>query len=295
VLRSKNLGLAIGIAANLIGGASYLVAKIALEDFSPATIIFLRMLIAIPLLFLFSGRGWLQKVTREDWGRMAFVAVFGLASPHLVGIYGLRDAASLNAAILIGMEPIAIVALSAIFLRERITLAQLIGIAIAFAGATLVVSGGKLDELTDVSGRANLLLALSGALWAIYTIGVKPTLERVPPTAVTAVTSLFSMLVLAPAALMERPDLDLASASAGPIAAVIVLGVGVSFAGTVLWNLSLRSLTATQMGALVFIQPIAGALLGALAGDPLTLAIATGSILVLAGVYFTEKRPMPAE
>jgi drug/metabolite transporter (DMT)-like permease len=74
------------------------------------------------------------------------------------------------------------------------------------------------------------------------------------------------------------------------MAAVIGLAVGVSFGGTVLWNVALRSLTATQMGALVFIQPIAGALLGAMAGDPLTWAIAAGSTLVLTGVWFTERR-----
>jgi drug/metabolite transporter (DMT)-like permease len=140
-----------------------------------------------------------------------------------------------------------------------------------------------------------LLLALSGALWALYTIGVKPTLERVPAMAVTAVTSAISLLVLAPIVMIEDPDLDLAGAGAGPIAAVIVLGVGVSFGATVLWNVALKSLTATQMGALVFIQPIAGALLGALAGDPLTLPIAAGSALVLTGLYFTEKRPMASQ
>src|SRR5688500_17452802 len=107
--------LAIGILANLIGGGTYLVAKIALVGFPPATVSLLRALIALPALFLFAPRGWRARATRADWVRMAIVGVFGLAAPHLVGSYGLRDTASLNAAILIGMEPISIVVFSAIF------------------------------------------------------------------------------------------------------------------------------------------------------------------------------------
>jgi drug/metabolite transporter (DMT)-like permease len=284
--------LAIGICANVLGGASYLVQKTALTEIPPGMVSALRTAIALPLLFLVAPRGWTRTATRNDWWRMLLVGTLGLAAPHLIGNYGLRDSASLNAAILIGMEPITIVLLSVLLLREKISIAQLAGIAAAFTGATLIVSNGDLSSIgTDPASRGNLLLAISGALWAIYTIASKPTLERVSPIAFTAATSAISLLILGPIALFELPQLDFSALTFLPIASVIGLGLLVSFGATILWNVSLKSLTPTQMGALVFLQPLVGAIAGVLVGDPLPPALLVGAPLVFAGIYLAELKP----
>jgi drug/metabolite transporter (DMT)-like permease len=252
----------------------------------------LRTAIALPLLCLAAPRGWTKTATRNDWWRMFLIGTLGLAAPHLVGNYGLKDTASLNAAILIGMEPIAIVLLSVLLLREKISVAQLAGIASAFTGATLIVSNGDLSSIgSDPSSRGNLLLAISGALWAIYTIASKPTLERVSPIALTAVTSAISLCVLGPAALLELRQLELSALTFLPVASVIGLGLFVSFGATIMWNVALRSITPTQMGALVFLQPLVGALVGVLVGDPLPPALLVGAPLVFAGIYLAELKP----
>jgi drug/metabolite transporter (DMT)-like permease len=284
--------LAMGIAANVIGGSSYLVQKTALTEFPPSTVAALRIAIALPLMWLVAPKGWTRTATKLDWWRMVLIGTLGLAAPHLVGNYGLKDTASLNGAILIGMEPIAIVLLSVLFLRERIRAIQLAGIAAAFVGATSIVSNGDLASIgSNPASRGNLLLALSGVLWAIFTVAGKPTLERVPAAGVTIATSAIALLVLGAVAILERPSIDLGAYTFLPIAAVIVLGVVVSFAGTLLWNVSLKSLTATQVGVLVFLQPMVGSILGVLVGEPLPPALLIGAPLIFVGIYLAELKP----
>src|SRR5205085_281898 len=135
-----------------------------------------------------------------------------------------------------------------------ITGGQLLGMICAIVGATLVVTRGDLSSIRNDPGtRGNLLLALSGALWAIYSVASKPTLERVPPAALTAVASTISLSILAPAALLELHASPIPP-TVGPwaIAAVVGLGIFVSFGATFLWNLSLRDISATRMAALIF-------------------------------------------
>jgi drug/metabolite transporter (DMT)-like permease len=278
--------LLVGALANILGATTYLGQKIAMRGFTPAVLICLRMLIALPLLFYFAERGWTKRATRSDWIRMTVVGVFGLAIPHLIGVHGLKETDSVYAALLVGVEPVAIVLMSALWLGERIVRPQVIGMAIAILGAILVVSKGDFSGLTaDPATRGNLLLVVASIFWGIYTIAAKPTLERVPPLAVAGVASSISLLILIPAALLEMP-LDLQAAK-NPVAigAVILLGLFISFGATVMWNVSLKDIPASQMATLIFIQPVAGTLLGVVYGDELRLASFVGGALVLGGVY----------
>lgn len=285
------MGFTLGILSNLIGGSTYLIQKLALGGWPPAILILVRILVALPLLFAAAPRGGLARATRGDWIRMAAIGVFGLALPHLLGAYGLRETESLNGAILIGMEPITIVILSAVLLGERLTTLRIAGIVSAVAGAVLVISGGDFARIArfDPAARGNLLLALHGMLWGIYTIAAKPTLERVPPMTLTAVTSVIGLALIVPAAALEAPELDLSRALEPlTLACAVGLGIGVSFGAASLWNLSLKRITATQMAALIFLQPTAGMLFGVLGGESLGPAALGGSALVLAGVWLTK-------
>jgi drug/metabolite transporter (DMT)-like permease len=291
------VGLLLGILSNVLGGSTYYVQKQALLAWPPALLIVARIAIALPLLILTAERGGLRRATRADWARMVLVGTLGLAAPHLIGAYGLKDTASLNGALLIGMEPVSIVLFSGLVLGERLMLRQVGGIACAIGGALFVVSGGDLGAVLaiDPTTRGNLLLAFHGTLWAIYTLASKPTLERVPSGTLTAVTSVIALLTMLPAGALEWRELEPARAFAPmPLLYLFGLGIGISFVATQLWNRALERITATQMAALIFLQPITGALIGLFAGEPLGPWAFAGSALVLAGVWLSQPPTAPA-
>lgn len=290
-LSSATVGLALGILSNVISGSSYFLSKLALDGFTPATLLLLRTAIAVPLLACFAPR-FPKEATRGDWYRMVFIGTVGLALPHVIGVYGLRDTESLNAGFLVGIEPVAIVLLSALFLGERITRPQGFGTVFAVVGATIIVSRGDLSTLAlDPRTRGNLLLVVSSILWGTYTIAAKPTLERVPPIAVTQVTTLVSLVSFLPMALFDLPAVDWERATRGPaLAAAIALGVLVSFVATVLWNVSLRTIKANEMAILIFVQPLTAAVVSVIAGESVPAITWLGGAFVLIGVYLAQLR-----
>lgn len=285
-MTKSQVALLLGALTNVLAGATYLGQKIALRGYSPAVLISLRMLIALPLLFYFSPRGWTKLVTRADWIRIAVVGVFGLALPHLLGVHGLLETESVYAALLVGVEPVAIVLMSALWLREKILRTQVIGITLALAGSILVATKGDFSGISsDPATRGNILMIIAGIFWGVYTIAAKPTLERVPPMAVAGSASAISLLILIPAALLELPLNMEAALDPVALTALISLGLLISFAATAMWNISLKDIPASQMAALIFIQPVVGTLLGVFYGDALPLIALAGGALTLAGVY----------
>lgn len=291
------MGLFLGLLTNVIGGTSFVLGKLALEGWPPATLVVLRLALCLPILALTVPRGWRAKATRADWARLGVIGVVGLAAPHLIGLYGLQDAESMSGAILVGLEPVGILVLARVLLGERLRPTQLAGIGFALAGAVLVVSRGDLRSIFTftASTRGSLLLALHSLLWAVYTVAAKPTLVRVPASALTLVTTVIALVLIAPFSLIELSAIDPARAFAPrALLAAIGLGLGVSWLATILWNRALMHLRASEMAVLVFVQPVTGMLLSALLGEALPGGTALGAALVFVGVWLTRERaPAP--
>jgi drug/metabolite transporter (DMT)-like permease len=285
------LGLLLGILTNILGGTTYVLGKLALEGWPPATLVALRIVLSLPFLLATTPRGWRARATRADWVRLWTIGVLGLAVPHLLGVYGLRESDAMNGAILVGLEPVAIVILARIFLGERLRPKQIAGVLSAVAGGVLVVSRGDLDSALrfEASTRGALLLATQSVLWAVYTVAAKPTLERVPATALSGTTSLIALLLILPISSLEWPSIELERALAvRPLLGLLALGILVSYLATVLWNLALARIEASTMAILVFVQPLTGMVLSAAIGEPLPAGTLLGAALVFAGVWLSR-------
>jgi drug/metabolite transporter (DMT)-like permease len=297
-------GRAIGVAivANLVGGTSYALAKVALAGMSETTLVVVRTVVALAVLLPLGG----SRVTAlvgtggEDRHRLLVMGVLGYALPLVLGNYGLRRSTATNAALLIGTEPIAVVVLSALVLGERLSRARVVALALGIAGATVLVAGGvpfvTVTYTPHVVG--DLLLVAHGVAWGVYTVAAKRLLERHDPIAVSAASLLVALPILLPVAAMEsRLFVWDVSRLGSALTAAITLGLVVSAGMTLLWNTALRELDASRMAGFILLQPLAGLVLGVmLLGEALTPFALVGGGLILLGVYVLaveERRRVP--
>lgn len=288
---ARSLALAAIVGANVLGGVSYPAQKIALEGLPPATVTLLRNLVALVILFvLVRRRGPLVRWEPRDLARAAAIGIFAFALPMWLGIVGVElagETGASNASILILLEPVTIVVLAGFCLGERITGVRMLGVALGLAGALVIVlQGASFAELLageQLSG--NLILALHGILWGLYTPLAKPLSARRDALDLCLRVSAVGVLALLPLALREHAQWSHGPALFPALGWTLALGLFISFGGTWLWLWALAHLDASRVAGFVFLQPLAGVLVGVgLLGERLSTATLAGAALIVAGV-----------
>lgn len=287
------------ILANVLGGLSYPWQKLSVRGLSPGAVTAIRCLIGLVLLggLLLARREPLWPFSRRETGRLALLGILGFAVPLYLGTLGVHLSTSSNASILILLEPVSIVLFARLLLGERMGTRRVAALALGIAGALVVVTEGFTADQSLLRGDhlfGNILLALSGLLWGVYTPLMKPLAADRSPLVLTFGVLAFAGLVFVPASLLEPPVRGGGEHLVSSIAWTVVLGVFLTFLGTLLWNASLRGISANAVAPLILIQPVVAVVAGYLhLGERLTSQAALGGALVAAGVLLTlsaEKR-----
>lgn len=278
------------IAMNVVWGASYLVADIGLRSMEPAALAAWRFLLASALLFP------MMPVTRtpirlapRDVATVGLIGVVAVAGTYLLGYTGILWASSTDRAVVSPLEPVALALMGAAFLGERLRGRQWGGIAVACAGAYLLIArdalGGAGWEARAAMGQG--LMLLSFFTEGMYSILGKPLLARMRPLALTA----WSMVIAAAALFLfltlttgfPRPP-----SGASAWGALLFLAIPCTVIGYTLWYMLLEHLPAGVVGVFIFIQPVVGVALGVMYRDERPGAfLLLGAALIAAGVWLT--------
>ncbi len=233
------------------------------------------------------GRRRLAAVKRGDWARIVAVGLFGFALPLALGTYGVKMSSATSASLLVGVEPVTIVLLSAVFLGESMTGLKIASLILGLSGALLIVFQGfpTTSGILDSRLKGDMILAAHGGCWALYSVLGKSALKRVDPLDFTAATSIIGFFG---AAVWAIPGASPAAWPATPPAAWLAmsyLAVAGGFLAVILWNVALKKVEASKVANFIFLQPVVGVLLGVgLQGDPLSGWSMAGGALVLGGM-----------
>jgi drug/metabolite transporter (DMT)-like permease len=289
------------LIANVLGGVTYPLQKLALEGLPPATVTCLRSLLGLGLMagWLALRREPLWPFPRREAGRLALVGILGVALPMLLGAEGIHRSTATNASLLILLEPVSIVLFARILLGDRMGARGSAGLLLGLVGAVVVVTEGLTAGPSFLEGKhlvGNLLLALSGILWGIYTPLLKPLAGHRDATALSFAAVAFSLVLMAPAALAESPRWTAGPGLGRALAATAVLGVIGTFLGTVLWTTALRHVSSAGVANLIFVQPVVSAAAGAVFLDErISVQAAIGGAIVGVGVLvgLAKEGPVP--
>lgn len=284
---------AVLVGANLVYATSYVAARLTLDDVPPATLAFLRCVLGGAVLVPLAVRALrTARITWVDHWRIAAMGVLGFGAAFALSHWGLLRSTAANAALLIIVEPLAIMALSPLMLGERLRAREAAGGAVALAGTVVVVLDGipGLTARLVPHWRGDLLLIASGLGYAAYSLVGRDVLRRHPPTPVTALSIVWGAAALVPLAGLEwwtgmRPLWT------GPgVAGALYLAVVITALAYLAWNWALERVPAPRAAIFLTVQPIAGALLGVvLLGDAFTAFTAAGGAMIVAGLLLTTR------
>lgn len=240
-------------------------------------------LLLVGIALLLGGAVGLRRVRlRELRPGVMLLGVYGIFAYHLCLFLALRLAPPVEANLLNYLWPLLIVVLSPVFLPgTALGPRHVAGAVLGFAGAALLVTGGRLSF--PASGAAGYALGVAAAfIWSTYSLLTK-RVRAFPTSAVSAFCLVSGALSLASHGLLEPRYVP----RAADLPLVALLGLGPMGAAFYLWDRALKAGDPRVVGTLAYVTPLLSTLLVALFGGgrlgPVSLA-ATGLIVAGAAV-----------
>jgi drug/metabolite transporter (DMT)-like permease len=276
------------VALASIWGASYLLIKYALADFSPPFIVWARLVIALAVLcgaLLATGRADdLRAAARDVRRRPATAALLGLlaiALPFTLITVGELHVPSGLTAVLIAPASMFVAMLAPLLdASERADARAVAGMGIGLAGVVLLVGVESVQSLGEFLGSlAMLAAALSYALGGFV---AKRRYAALSPLATSTVSIAAATLLIAPLGLATVPE-----ALPGWRASLAVLalgGLGTALAFVIFYNL-VAAIGAGRASLVSYLAPAVALVYGAwLLDEAVTWAALVGLALILCGV-----------
>lgn len=275
----------IGIAL-LTWSSAYAAIAYALASFTPGEVALARLAIGSLCFAVLLIVKRVPLPARRDWPQLAVLGVIGLSVYHLCLNTAETRVASGTAAILISLVPATTAALSAIWLRERLSTRTLTGLAVALLGVVVVVlTSGKDVKIEPMAA----LVLVSVIACAIFFVGQKPFFARNSMLGVTAFTFFAGTLGTLPFGL-GLPQ-ALANAPASHIGALLWLGIAPTFIGYIAWNAALHRASASQVTSFIYFSPPIAVLIGWVwLGERPTLLTLVGGVITVGGVVLANAR-----
>ena len=309
--RVSAAGLAAGISGSLIWGSAFAV-PVLLGGWNPVIVTLGRYLVygLLSVLLLILGGRDLRGALRGHWRAALFFAVSGNIGYYLLLVIAIKAAGAPLADIVIGAIPVVVAVIgnmlapSGALAGDHVPWRRLAPpLVVITAGLTLVsvleIAGVHAYLAVSPGEKAAGLLAAAGAvvLWTWYALANARFLARddAPSsagwsTAVGVATGAVTLAGLPAAALAGQLTVP-SGDHPGPatlLAGVAFLGVVVSWAGTVQWNLASSRLSPALAGLLVNLETVSGfGYVYAVRQEWPPAGQLAGLILVLAGVTLT--------
>ena len=278
----------------LFWGGTFIAGRQVAQDLGPFSLAFLRFAMASVLLLSLTRirEGGLPRVSLGQLLLVTLLGLTGVFAYNALFFKGLSLIEAGRAALIVATCPAFIAIASALFLRERLALIQAIGIPLSILGAAVVIAKGDLRQI--VAGGVGLgELCILGCVlnWAAYSLLGKIALRRLSPLASVSYSSLAGAIALVSPALYEGLTKTVRHASLLDWTSIAYLAVCGTVLGFVWFYEGVKLIGATRAGLFINFVPISAVILAFfLLQEPITWSLAVGAVLVLSGVYLTNRR-----
>jgi drug/metabolite transporter (DMT)-like permease len=272
------------LGLNVAFGANPVAIKLALPGFGPFAMAAIRFSAGAAVIGVVGlATGHRLALTRRQARQLLILSVVFTAQ---IGLFylGMTKAAASRTTLLASLQPFLVLGLAHFFLPgDRITPRKLVGIALGFTGVAIVLLDGA-SASADVR-LGDLILLGAIALWSGGTVYTKRIIAGFDSFAFAMYPAAFAAPLFAAAAwLWDGPT---AGGDARIVAGALLYQILVTASlGFVAWNVLFKRHGAVALQSFLFLQPLAGVLLGGLV---LGEKVATGHFaialpLVAAGI-----------
>ncbi len=291
---TKNLKAHLALlSANLIYGANYTIAKIALPEFvKPLGFILMRVTFAM-LIFAFIQFTFIkEKVENKDILLLFFCAVFGIAVNQMMFFQGLSRTTEINASILMITTPILVIVFSYFILKEKITSKKILGVILGAIGAAMIILMGGSFSLGSDTLLGDLYIFINAASYGIYLVIAKPLMIKYHPFTILKWIFFFGFFMITPFGYEQFSQIDWGSFTTAAYLSVGYVLFFATFLAYLCNAIALNFASPSLVSAYIYSQPLIATIIAISFGkDSLTPVKIIAAILIFTGVYLVNNRP----
>jgi len=268
----------------VIWGIPYLLIKVAVEEMSPALLVFGRTVIAAALLVpVAAARNELRPLLRH-WKPIVAFAAIEMALPWvLLGEAETRISSSLTGLLVAAVPLVAVLIARTTGERERLGLQRGVGLALGVVGVAAIVG-------VNVGDASIVPIAQVGVVAVCYAVGpaiLQRWLTGVPALGVIAASLALTAIAYLPIAVFSIPEAMPSAEAMGSLLALAVLCTAIAF---LVFFALIAEIGPVRSTLITYVNPAVAAVLGvAILGERFTVGMAVGFVLVLAGSVLASR------
>ncbi|MTI29967.1 DMT family transporter [Xanthovirga aplysinae] len=298
IQKNKRGPLAWGImlVLTLIWGSSFILMKKGLVVFDPGEVAGIRVMIAGLFLFPMALKA-MKGLRKKQVFLLAVSGFVGVLAPAFLFATAQTQLDSAISGVLNALVPLNVLVVGALFYGQKIFPQHLLGIMIGFVGTAVLVLSGQGNDLNSVNMYA-LLIVVATFMYGNNLNLVKFHLSDLNSMVISSV-SIFIMGLFASVYLFSATDfVQKLTEEDGAIMAlaylVILGGVGTALAIS-LFNKLLLITDPIFSSSTLYLVPIVAVMWGLLDGEVISFSHYVGVILIIFGVYFSNRRKRSVE
>lgn len=292
---SKRLwALIAALVATSIYGVNHTVAKVLMPTYiGPFALILLRVSGAFLLFWIISFFLPKEPIHRKDFIRILGASIFGMVINMLFFFKGLSLSTPINSSVIVTISPILVFLLSALMIREKITLLKAVGVFLGLIGAiSLVIFGPEISHNAPNIPLGNAFIFVNALSYGIYLIIVRPLTKKYSAVTLMKYLFLVATLINFPICITELKEVNWTMLPFDAVWRILFVIVGTTFLTYLLNIFALKEISASTIGVFVYVQPVIAIVYSILVGaDVLDIYKAIAISFVFVGVFMVSKNP----
>lgn len=290
-MEQKAKGHILALITIFIWGTTFISTKILLKTFTPIEILFYRFFLGfIFLILMYTKRLKLENKKEEIY--FIFAGLSGVSLYYLFENTALTYTSASNVGVLVSVAPFFTAILSSIFIKsESLHKNFFIGFIIAISG--IIFISFKDTANVSLSPMGDILALLAAMIWAVYSLLSKKISELgyniIQCTRRIFFYGLIFMIIILPF-FDFKFDISLFN-NFTVIFNILFLGFGACSICFVTWNTAIKILGTIKTSAYIYIVPVITIITSFIVlKEKITLSIIIGTILVLIGLFLSERK-----
>lgn len=241
------------------------------------------------ILFLFKPSE--KRIEKKDFPALILCTLTAIALNQLLFIQGLSLTFPIHAALLTLITPILITIIAARILKEKITIAKLVGLLLGAMGAVLLVSQREITAPGENVLFGDTLVILSAVAYTFYFILVKPLMNKYSAVQVIRWIFTIGFLMTLPFCYTEFTEITWQFFTFKDWFFLFMVVVPGTFFAYVFNVYGIQKLSASKAGAYIYSQPVFAVIIATIfLKEYLSFYKIIAAVLIFAGVFLSNKR-----